>query len=53
MQDIYEKKPYEKPVLEVCGSMVEWTLCDPWDPSRVGSIPGGKPHGGKPRGPGR
>jgi hypothetical protein len=35
MQKISEKKPYEKPVLEVCGSMVESTLCDTTD----GSIP--------------
>jgi hypothetical protein len=34
MQTLNEKKPYEKPVLEVCGPMVEQTLCeDEWDGS--------------------
>jgi hypothetical protein len=28
MQKLTEKRPYEKPILEICGSMVESTLCE-------------------------
>jgi hypothetical protein len=28
MQTVTDKRRYEKPVLEVCGSMIERTLCD-------------------------
>jgi hypothetical protein len=28
MQKLTERRPYEKPVLEVCGSLVEQTLCE-------------------------
>jgi hypothetical protein len=35
MQKLTEKRPYEKPVLEECGSMVESTLCPP-DGSTLG-----------------
>jgi hypothetical protein len=33
MQKITEKSPYEKPVLEVCGSLVGETLCETDDGS--------------------
>jgi len=32
MQKVYEKKTYEKPVLEVCGSLFEQTLTRPCPP---------------------
>ena len=28
VRDFMQKRPYEKPVLEICGSMIEQTLCD-------------------------
>lgn len=44
-----EKRPYEKPVLEVYGSMIERTLCDPPDDGSTGvptGIPGNDPYPG-------